>query len=117
MTVNLFKALLFAAACAHAQPAPIKPILDQACLGCHNKSSNKGGLDLTSLPFDLKDRATRERWIRIHDRVEKGERLATIHYNSDAKLGEAKSLISDSYHLGERAPREKRPLIRRIIGA
>ena len=32
-----------------------------------------GGLDLSSLPFDLADRSTRDRWIRIHDRVEKGE--------------------------------------------
>jgi pyrimidine-nucleoside phosphorylase len=54
---------------------------------------------------------------RISDRVEKGESLATIHYNSDAKLAEASSLISGSYHVGEKAPREKRPLIRRILGA
>jgi thymidine phosphorylase len=54
---------------------------------------------------------------RIGDRVEKGEPLATIHYNSDAKLAEAKSLIADSYHVGEEAPRQNRPLIRRILGA
>ncbi len=54
---------------------------------------------------------------RIGDRVEKGESLATIHYNSDAKLAEASNLISASYHVGESAPREKRPLIRRILGA
>ena len=54
---------------------------------------------------------------RIGDRVEKGESLATIHYNSDAKLAEASSLISGSYHVGDNAPREKRPLIRRILGA
>jgi pyrimidine-nucleoside phosphorylase len=54
---------------------------------------------------------------RIGDRVEKGEPLATIHYNSDAKLTEAKSLIAGSYHIGDSAPREKRPLIRRILGA
>jgi pyrimidine-nucleoside phosphorylase len=54
---------------------------------------------------------------RIGDRVEKGEPLATIHYNSDAKLAEAKSLIAVSYHLGEEAPRETRPLVRRLIGA
>jgi len=54
---------------------------------------------------------------RIGDRVEKDESLATIHYNSDAKLAEAKSLISGSYHIGERAPRERRPLVRRILGA
>jgi pyrimidine-nucleoside phosphorylase len=54
---------------------------------------------------------------RIGDRVEKGEPLATIHYNSDAKLAEAKSLIAGSYHIGESAPREKRLLIHRILGA
>src|SRR5215470_12133166 len=54
---------------------------------------------------------------RIGDRVEKGEKLVTIHYNNDAKLAEAKSLIASSYVVNERAPQEKRPLVRRIIGA
>jgi pyrimidine-nucleoside phosphorylase len=54
---------------------------------------------------------------RIGDRVEKNEKLVTIHYNSDAKLAEAKSLIASSYTVGEREPQEKRPLVRRIIGA
>jgi pyrimidine-nucleoside phosphorylase len=54
---------------------------------------------------------------RIGDRVEKGEPLATIHFNSDAKLAEAKALIAGSYVIGEEAPQEKRPLVRRIIGS
>jgi pyrimidine-nucleoside phosphorylase len=54
---------------------------------------------------------------RIGDRVEKDEPLATIHYNSDTKLVEATSLIANSYQVGEVAPREKLPLIRRILGA
>jgi thymidine phosphorylase len=54
---------------------------------------------------------------RLGDRVEKGEPLATIHFNSDAKLAEAKALIAGSYVIGEKAPQEKRPLVRRIIGA
>jgi pyrimidine-nucleoside phosphorylase len=54
---------------------------------------------------------------RIGDRVEKGEPLATIHYNSGAKLAEAQSLIAASYEIGEAAPGEKPPLIRRILGA
>jgi pyrimidine-nucleoside phosphorylase len=54
---------------------------------------------------------------RIGDRVEKGEPLATIHYNSGTKLAEATSLITNSYQIGEVAPREKLPLIRRILGA
>ena len=54
---------------------------------------------------------------RLGDRVEKGEPLVTIHYNSDAKLAEAKNLISGSYHFGTEAPREKRPLVRHVVGA
>jgi len=54
---------------------------------------------------------------RIGDRVEKGEPLATIHFNTEAKLAEAKALIAVSYIIGENAPQEKRPLVHRIIGA
>src|SRR6202162_5943607 len=55
---------------------------------------------------------------RIGDRVEKGEPLATIHYNSDAKLAETKRMVAESFVIdpdsGGQAPR---PLIRQIIGA
>jgi pyrimidine-nucleoside phosphorylase len=54
---------------------------------------------------------------RIGDRVEKNEKLVTIHYNGDTKLAEAKNLILSSYTVSERAPQEKQPLVRRIIGA
>jgi len=54
---------------------------------------------------------------RIGDRVEKNEKLVTIHYNSDTKLAEAKNLIGNSYVVSEQAPQEDRPLVRRIIGA
>jgi thymidine phosphorylase len=47
--------------------------------------------------------------------VNKGDPLVTIHYNSDAKLAEAKALIAGSYQIGESAPSEKRQLIRRIL--
>src|SRR5438046_6169573 len=53
---------------------------------------------------------------RIGDRVEKGEPLVTIHYNSAAKLVEAQALIAGGYFVGENAPQEERPLVRRIIG-
>jgi pyrimidine-nucleoside phosphorylase len=54
---------------------------------------------------------------RIGDRVEKGEPLATIRYNADARLAEAKALIAENYFVAQEPPSEKRPLIRRIIGA
>src|SRR5882724_1320209 len=52
---------------------------------------------------------------RIGDRVEKGEPLATIHYNSDAKLGEAKSRIAGAFVFSEKQPGEKK-LVRRLVG-
>jgi pyrimidine-nucleoside phosphorylase len=54
---------------------------------------------------------------RIGDRVEKGEPLATIHYNSGAKLAEARNLIGASYQIGDAAPGKTPPLIHRILGA
>ena len=54
---------------------------------------------------------------RIGDRVEKGESLATIHYNADAKLAEAAGLIAASYEIGDLAPGKSHPLIHRILGA
>jgi pyrimidine-nucleoside phosphorylase len=54
---------------------------------------------------------------RIGDRVEKGEPLATIRYNADARLAEATTLIAQNYFIAQEPPSEKRPLIRRILGA
>jgi pyrimidine-nucleoside phosphorylase len=54
---------------------------------------------------------------RIGDRVEKGEPLATIRYNADTRLAEAKALIAENYFIAQESPTEERPLIRRILGA
>ncbi|HKV26399.1 MAG TPA: thymidine phosphorylase [Candidatus Acidoferrum sp.] len=53
---------------------------------------------------------------RLSDRVEIGEPLVTIHYNTPAKLAEARTLIGNSYQIGEAAPSEERLLIRRVLG-
>ncbi len=56
------------------EPSPtISSLLKQSCLECHNTETNEGGLDLTALRFGLTDRAVREQWVRIHDRIERGE--------------------------------------------
>jgi pyrimidine-nucleoside phosphorylase len=54
---------------------------------------------------------------RIGDRVEKGEPLATIRYNADMRLAEAKALIAENYFVAREPSTEKRPLIRRILVA
>ncbi len=54
-------------------PSPLQSSLDRSCRACHAGAAAKNGLDLTALPYDLDNRSNRERWIRIYDRVEKGE--------------------------------------------
>jgi pyrimidine-nucleoside phosphorylase len=54
---------------------------------------------------------------RIGDAVKKGEPLATIHYNADTRLAEAKNLVAAGYRIATDAPRDNPPLIRRILGA
>src|SRR6476646_3460523 len=54
-------------------PSSLKSAIGKTCLGCHSGAGAKGGLDFTSLSFDLGNRGTRERWVRVHDRIEKGE--------------------------------------------
>ena len=53
---------------------------------------------------------------RIGDRVETGEKLVTIRYNSGAKLGDARNLIANGFQIGAKRPPAP-PLIRRILGA
>jgi len=52
---------------------------------------------------------------RIGARVEKGDPLVTIHYNSDTKLDEAKSRIAGAFVFSEAKIAEKK-LIRRLVG-
>ena len=54
-------------------PTETSALLKQTCSGCHDQKSSVGGLDLTALSFDLSNRSVRDRWVRIHDRIEKGE--------------------------------------------
>jgi pyrimidine-nucleoside phosphorylase len=52
---------------------------------------------------------------RIGDRVKTGEKLATIQYNSEARLSEAKKLVEEGFILAEEEPALP-PLVRQIIG-
>ncbi len=56
-----------------AAPSAIEPFLTRRCFECHDADSAKGGLDLTSLPFNFADAAAHQRWVRVFDRVTAGE--------------------------------------------
>lgn len=53
---------------------------------------------------------------KVGDAVARGESIATIHYNAEARAARAKQLIEQSYQISNAAPGKKRPLIHRVIG-
>ncbi|MCU1329603.1 MAG: hypothetical protein JWN34_4973, partial [Bryobacterales bacterium] len=61
----------------HAAAAPPFPgaddFLKQNCVACHGASSPKGGLNLTSLPYEPSDPDNFAAWVKVHDRVSAGE--------------------------------------------
>jgi pyrimidine-nucleoside phosphorylase len=53
---------------------------------------------------------------KIGDAVSMGEPLATIYYNDESRSSRARQLLQESFHIADSPPREKRPLIHRVIG-
>jgi pyrimidine-nucleoside phosphorylase len=54
---------------------------------------------------------------KVGDSVQVGESIATVHYNSDAKLPEALGLLKDAYRIGARPAAGARTLVKKILGA
>ena len=54
-------------------PRSQRAFLERYCFECHDTETQKGGLDLTKLPWDPKETSQWARWIQVHDRVENGE--------------------------------------------
>jgi pyrimidine-nucleoside phosphorylase len=53
---------------------------------------------------------------KVGDAIAAGEPLATIYYNAETRAARARQLLEESYQIADSAPREKRPLIHRVIG-
>ncbi|MEM7145633.1 MAG: DUF1592 domain-containing protein, partial [Verrucomicrobiota bacterium] len=65
---------------ALASPTPpadwvrsLDPFFNNHCYDCHDDVVAKGDLDLFNLSTDLSDAETLRRWVRVFDRVKKGE--------------------------------------------
>jgi pyrimidine-nucleoside phosphorylase len=54
---------------------------------------------------------------RIGDAVERGQPLCTLHYNSEARLAEARQLVESAYCIEPQKPKSVPPLLHRVIGA
>lgn len=64
--------------CLRAQatgvPAPrVASFIQSHCVECHDADAKKGGLDLTSLEYDLKNPQDFSRWVSVDDKVSAGE--------------------------------------------
>lgn len=64
---------LFISCSAAAAMAPNATFLDDHCVDCHDAEAKKGGLDLTSLAWDLEKPESFEKWVKVFDLVSKGE--------------------------------------------
>ncbi len=53
---------------------------------------------------------------KVGDAVTRGEPVATIYYNGEARAARAKRLIEESYRIEDAPPFNKRPLIHCVIG-
>jgi hypothetical protein len=65
--------LLSAAPAAAQERSRIRSFVEERCLDCHDGDGAKGGLDLSRLGLDLGDRKTFATWVKVHDRVARGE--------------------------------------------
>ncbi len=54
-------------------PAASQDFLEIHCATCHTGASSKGGLDLSSLEFNLAQPDRFASWVKIHDRLQAGE--------------------------------------------
>jgi thymidine phosphorylase len=51
---------------------------------------------------------------KVGDRIQSGERLCTMYYNSDKHLEEASEMVEDAFHIAATAP-ETHPLVFEVI--
>jgi pyrimidine-nucleoside phosphorylase len=53
---------------------------------------------------------------KVGDAVSAGEPLAMIYYNAEGRAASAGQLLEQSYQIADSPPKEKRPMIHRVIG-
>jgi hypothetical protein len=62
-----------AAFAAEQTPPAVKSFVSANCVDCHDESIEKGGFDITKLPFGLDKPDAFSRWVHVLDRVQAGE--------------------------------------------
>jgi hypothetical protein len=109
--------LLFCAPIARAALPATNEYLDQYCADCHDTETKKGGLDLTTLPWDLGERKNFDVWVKCFDLVAKGEMPPKKKARPEAKAQEAflASIGNDlRAYQGQRQAETGRTVLRRL---
>ncbi|MCX6856703.1 MAG: DUF1592 domain-containing protein [Verrucomicrobia bacterium] len=110
-------ALLILSAHVHAAAKDITSFIDQHCVDCHDSDVKKGGLDLTSLSFDLTDRSSFDTWVKVHDAVTDGEMPPKKKPRPEPKAAQDfVTMLDEKLHVSSLATQEKtgRTLARRL---
>jgi hypothetical protein len=72
--ISMLIGFLTGISCLQALENPkVEPFLEQHCFECHDSDSKKGGLDLSSLKFELSNPTNFSKWVTVYDRVADGE--------------------------------------------
>lgn len=116
MTRFLALYLLPSAVCASPLP-PVTPFLEQHCTECHDGEVKKGGLDLKALKFAPDDKKNFDTWVKVFDRVGKGEMPPAKKPRPEAReqgkfLAKLKTPLRD-HELAQQA-KDGRTLLRRL---
>jgi len=74
---------------AAAAMSPQAAFLDEHCVDCHDAEMKKGGLDLTSLRWELEKPESFEKWVKVFDLVSKGEMPPKKKARPDARAQQA----------------------------
>lgn len=91
--------------------------IEKYCVECHDRETEKGGLDLTSLKFNFTSSTNFDMWVAVHDRVSNGEMPPKKKARPEPAEREAftKSLSSSLVAVErERVAREGRATQRRL---
>lgn len=77
-------------------PEALNQVIENHCADCHDDLDPKGGLDLFSLEWDLKDPHLTERWVKVHDLLAAGEMPPKEKSHlDDAERAEAVEILAD----------------------
>lgn len=105
--ILVFLLMMFGVATANepvatSQEIKVKQLIADSCSECHNEQASEGGLNLEQLPWNLENVSGRQRWVRIFDRIAKGEMPPDKNSLAEVDRKELLSALNDSIGTADR---------------